>query len=115
MIKVRIHAFDYESSVGFWIYRRREEGGIDVLCQSKEVEHLVWHKYTQEEVSDLSFNLPATFKLRGDEKNEIKKALADALGKSGFISESHEGARGKLEATEKHLEDMRALVFKKGE
>lgn len=113
MIRVRIESFDYDSATSIFIYRRREDGGIDMLRYDPIKQLSLWHKYTAEESTAQSHNFAPTIKFFAENANEIRKALADALGKSGFISESHEGAHGKLEATEKHLEDMRTLVFKK--
>ena len=41
--------------------------------------------------------------------------LIDELWKCGIRPSNGEGSAGQLNATEKHLEDMRTLVFKDGE
>lgn len=112
LIRVKIQSFDYESITSIYIYRKREDFGIDVLGYDPVNQIPVWRKYSDEDLMKHGEVIAPSFKLFADTSPEIKKALVDALGKSGFISESHEGARGKLEATEKHLEDMRMLVFK---
>lgn len=43
--------------------------------------------------------------------NEILQAFTEAVRERGFGYENESTAKGKLEATEKHLEDMRRLVF----
>lgn len=44
--------------------------------------------------------------------NEVLRAFSEAVREKGFGYETESTAKGKLEATEKHLEDMRRLVFK---
>lgn len=46
-------------------------------------------------------------------EGEFLKALTDAISEKGIKPESDSKLEGKLIATEKHLEDMRTLVFKK--
>ena len=46
---------------------------------------------------------------------QMLKELVRAIGEMGIREDHQSFSEGKLEATEKHLEDMRTLVFKKHE
>lgn len=45
------------------------------------------------------------------ELDEVIKAFANLAKEKGFPNDDESFAKGKLEATEKHLDDMRTLVF----
>lgn len=58
------------------------------------------------------FPTPApTFTLGSDKGHEFLKAIAEIAYKRGIKLKSDEQREGKLEATEKHLADMRRIVF----
>lgn len=60
------------------------------------------------EIEEGSVEIPATLYI---ESEEMAQAILEAFSKQGIkLDKGH--AEGKLEATEKHLEDMRRLVFK---
>lgn len=110
VIHVKIDQFDYESATSFWIYRRTP-GYFDVLDLTKQPAQ--WHRYPMEDATMSDHTIAPSFKICGqDDVCAIKQALANALAKSGFVSDTHEGIRGRLEVTEGWLKDMRTLVFK---
>ena len=53
-----------------------------------------------------------TFSLSGYDAGQTMKALADAIAEQGIKTDEDKKREGKLEAIEKHLADMRNLVFK---
>ena len=53
-----------------------------------------------------------SFRLNGISGNEFLKEMAERAAERGIKLESDLKREGKLEATEKHLEDMRKIVFK---
>ena len=68
-----------------------------------------------ERVNNLDMNLDdiaPTMILPQNRLNEVLRAFSEAVREKGFGYETESTAKGKLEATEKHLEDMRRLVFK---
>lgn len=69
-------------------------------------EPLVMKTKTEDE---LYCELPATMRLRPDEAQQFM----DELWRAGIRPTEGAGSVGQLGATEKHLEDMRRLVFEK--
>ena len=57
---------------------------------------------------DDGMTVPESFRLH----NEQAQAFMDELWRVGFRPTEGSGSAGSLAATERHLEDMRALVFK---
>lgn len=54
-----------------------------------------------------------SIRVPGNISDEFMKAFVDAADDLGIPKPSEQRNEGKLEAMEKHLEDMRRLVFKK--
>lgn len=105
-IKVKIASFDYEGHASIWVYKR-ENGVLYVLNLSTNL----WQPY--ENMARRVEEPPPSFKVPPHAVPGFFKAMADAIAKMGFTSTETEGVRGKLQATERHLEDMRTLVFKR--
>lgn len=63
---------------------------------------------TDEETMTATQNASPTFELRKDEAQQ----LMDELWRVGLRPSEGSGSAGSLAATERHLADMRALVFK---
>lgn len=81
--------------VDIYIYRKLPEGRIEVL-----------HSGDVTTVADLGAHLKPSLSLNDDQF----KLLIDAIHKDYKPSEG-KYTEGKLEATERHLEDMRELIF----
>ena len=58
-------------------------------------------------------NMKPTFECMTNEVVNITKAFLIYANAQGFKNGTETFNKGKLEATERHLEDMRSLVFKK--
>ena len=92
--KIKIVDVGYKLSRDIFIYRQRFDGKGETI---------------NGEVFDFNSDvLKPTLSLTDD---QLRK-LAEEINKQG-INPAKEFTDGKLEATEKHLEDMRTLVFKK--
>lgn len=80
--------------------------GKCAVASVAEGGRLTWNPYAE------GGEFPAvTFSIRGREKSLISK-LMTALGKQGFEIPSEARMLGELDATKKHLLDMRTIVFK---
>jgi hypothetical protein len=64
------------------------------------------------EISEYEPTPKPTFHLNDVESFELLKSFAETAAEKGIKLESDLKREGKLEATERHLEDMRKLVFK---
>lgn len=107
-IRVKMESWDVLGATSFWIYRWRDEGSIEILeiTGSRET---TWKVFKDEGYES---NIPPSFTIPHSISESVKRALSDVLDEHGFKPASEAGLRGKLEATERHLEDMRKLVFK---
>ncbi len=104
MIRVKTESFDYEGAVRFFIYESRPDGLYILYFKDRVVFEKVAERDCVVDSPEPTFMIPAKIAV------EVQRALVDGLSEKGFIPASTEGVRGKLEATERHLEDMRGLV-----
>lgn len=103
----RVHAeVDWATGeLRLWFYTRSDHGMsvMDPFLAVNEAGLVTW-KYRMVKEGDVigppSIILPP-----------CAKALQKALGEIGIESDSESKTKGKLEAAERHLEDMRALAF----
>jgi hypothetical protein len=96
---IRIVDKGYKTERDIYIYRKHFGGKIEVMGADNTTT-------IYEEGGAIPDN--PTLQL----SPEALQALADALDKIG-ITPKQGFVEGKLEATEKHLEDMRSIAFKK--
>ena len=82
---------------------RKSGTGIDILKKDGNIDHVPFG-----EATDLY-----TIRMPVQECREIISAFVKYAQDQGFKSSDESFSKGKLEATEKHLDDMRTLVFKK--
>lgn len=100
-VKVRIARSDY--GYGWVMIFYYEEGGKRYVAAPVELDF--------KEVSG-SVPVPATLAI-WDPENEISKAIMRGLSEMGTKLEDQSRTAGLLEATERHLGDMRRLVFER--
>jgi len=100
MIKIRVAGMDYRNRfmVGIFQYDREN------ICVG-EVKTI---EFTEKDPSSSIYDPPPI--VLG--KNEVQ-LLMDDLWAAGVRPSSGEGNAGQLGATERHLEDMRKIAFKK--
>lgn len=111
MIKVRIDSgwSDPFGLLKVWIYEITENHIAFFKVQSDGS----FIATREEKIPGVAKNLPpATFQIDHQYAGELFKALADEINKFGIGTETEAGLRGKIEAKEQHLQDMRKLVFK---
>ncbi len=89
-------------SVGFWI--RKTEWSPDRVTQAIALP-LEYRTLTTEDEGMIK---PHSFQLAGEDAQQFM----DELWRVGFRPSEGTGSAGSLAATQKHLEDMRTLVFK---
>jgi hypothetical protein len=79
--------------------------GVDVLIKqgNNVVSDITFREYNGGEIVNPTFNL----------NTNNAQRLMDELWIAGFRPSEGSGSAGALKATEKHLEDMRSLVFNK--
>jgi hypothetical protein len=94
-MKLRAQRCDYDMRVEFVMFERDERG---VTYAAETV--------TQRKLDDNEM-IPRLFNLSPTETQE----LMDNLWSCGFRPSEGTGSAGSLAATERHLEDMRRLVF----
>lgn len=101
---LRIHA-EYDWCSRFIDVRLIHYGGMGgrVISHGLPVEMKPY-----DEQSDYATRLPPTLQLRG----ETAQYLMDQLWQCGLRPTEGTGSAGSLAATQRHLDDMRALVFK---
>lgn len=111
MIKVKIDHFgDPLGGVAFWIYETTETH-ISFWRQS-----LSGFEITRSERKEGMYSTATpspTFVIPYQKANEFMKAMADEIISKGIGTEAEEGLRGRLEAKEAHLQDLRTLIFDK--
>lgn len=83
---------------------------IDVVIASRRADHVAFASPVVycPQYGEGGFVPPPTFSL----EPEAAQQLIDELWRSGLRPTEGTGSAGSLAATERHLEDMRALVFK---
>lgn len=100
------------------VNRRPGTFNVDIILYSKNRNNIFY--YTVGEHGELNANLyvegqdpfKPTITLPENEYRNLLQAFAEEAKGQGI--ETHESyVKGKLEATEAHLEDMRTLLFKK--
>jgi hypothetical protein len=94
--KVKIIDVGYKTALEMYIFRQNYDGSTIHLYSDRE------------EKTEMGIRPAPTLEL----PHESLQELANVLGAMG-IKPQQGFVEGKLEATEKHLEDMRTLVFKK--
>lgn len=96
------HREPFWGSIKFWIRSQSSRDGVTNIAYASP---LTLTRITP----DLeAVEQPPAFEL----KNEEAQNLMDSLWTIGFRPTEGSGSAGSLAATQKHLEDMRALVFK---
>lgn len=108
MIKVFIQSDQWRGGLSFYITEQNEFDHKRYLLRFGK------HNITREELKEVySTEIPEpTFFLGQSAAQEFLKEMAEKAAERGIKLESDLKREGKLEATEKHLEDMRKLVFK---
>lgn len=106
MIKVHFQNEEYADLIKVYIVDHFRQDGKSYLLQFGKFNN------TWVELKECKIPPEPTFRFRGIEKTEFLKAMADAIAEIGIKTDSDFKIQGKLEATEKHLEDMRRLIFK---
>ena len=107
-IRVHIEGVDFGAGIRVWIFRKPALGVYEFI-HYRSGETPILETYRVSESDCLPPDIPPSFVLPWG--RETLAALQLALDNKGFIPESREGVRGKLEATEGWLKDMRELVF----
>jgi len=86
--------------VKFWVKKRTSDGTRSAFAQPLEFKVLT----AEEEGTEL----PPAFAMQDEQAQQFM----DELWRAGFRPSEGSGSAGSLAATERHLADMRALVFK---
>lgn len=94
----------WSKQVGFWM---RQTAWTPSYVEHAIAQPLVFRALTD---ADQGVIQPFTFSANEDDAQR----LMDELWRCGFRPSEGSGSAGSLAATERHLEDMRALVFKTG-
>ena len=103
-MKVKI-GFDYLfAGLSFYLYQ--EKDGKKYLVKPVDL-------VLQELPHDHFTPVDSTIKLSGYESDEFLKSLAEELDRMGVKTDSDFKIKGLLEAKEKHLQDMRRIVFER--
>ena len=107
--QVQINNFEYKLESQVFIYRISRDIVEYLEISSPQV---IVRSFPR--VQDASEGgVKPTFVCRQDEAISIAKAFVAYANSQGFKNGDETFNKGKLEATENHLADMRALVFKK--
>lgn len=101
MIEFLVHKSPWRSAIEILIAERDFEGELMAVARSVTLE-----KLTREEHGD---QFDPTLRL----ETRAVQSLMDDLWRAGVRPSNGEGNVGQLAATEKHLEDMRKLVFER--
>lgn len=111
MIKVRIdNSFDPLCGTAFWVYEVYDES---YAFWQATPQGFIATKYSRREGASLDKMPPPTFIVDSRRSQEFMKAFVDEITMKGIGTEVEAGLRGKLEAKEQHLQDLRTLVFDK--
>lgn len=103
--EVQINNIDFKLQGQVFIYRFIGSSEIEYL-EIKSPEVIV-HR-----IKNDGGIIPPTFVAPVNEAMAIAKAFVDYANSQGFKNGTETFAKGKLEAMESHLQDMRTLVFK---
>lgn len=106
--KIQINSLDYKLESHVFIYRFA--GNMIHWVEFKSPELVIHSEPYREGGAD---QVKPAFVARRDEAFGIAKAFVSFANSQGIKNGEETFVKGKLEATEKHLEDMRNLVFKK--
>jgi hypothetical protein len=101
---VKVHAWQDGISMVTNIVLYEERNGKRFVCQPVE---LVFKELDDEETG-----CTPTLKLNSLFAMKLKEGFLESLSDLGFKSKNEDKLEGTLEATKKHLEDMRRLVLK---
>jgi hypothetical protein len=101
-IKVRIYKDPLTDMVKIGVFAKNGDGKRLI---AKNID-LVFEPIGECEV------VKPTIELSNEFAYDFLQALTDALNNEGYVPKEKSFLEGKIEATEKHLEDMRKLVFK---
>jgi hypothetical protein len=104
--KVKIMADGPTLEDKLFIFRKRENNQIEII---NKIDNGIMCSIVQSIGQDIA----PTASIRTEDMREIVRAFVKYAQEQGFKSSDETFNKGKLEATEKHLEDMRTLVFKK--
>lgn len=100
-LKVYIQSRPWEDGIDLYFVEEREDGRRAV---AKPLQFEMELKEEMEMIGE------PTLRLSGRWGNQILKAFADALQREGIKPASDAEMKGKFEATQYHLEDMRKLL-----
>lgn len=92
------------TGVRIFIWRKHPDGIREFLVEGGKVSKTIKDAILESKYNDLVF---ATI-----QSDEVADLLLATLQNSGFTLPKADHTAGKLEATERHLDDMRKLVFK---
>lgn len=101
-MKVYLDYSDYNRDLKLWIVDDKSERRK--LLRYKDG---IWHA---EDIENGGVQQEPSLHLPGRLGEEVMKAMVNAFSERGIKPESDSKLQGKLEATEKHLEDMRTLL-----
>lgn len=105
--KVSVNNMDYSLETKVFIYRNTRDGGVVTLNVDPKGNLLsTFHEIK----NSIAVTVPPTFSGRRDDVMEIVKAFIAYGNEQGFKNGDETFVKGKLEATENHLKDMRALL-----
>ena len=103
MIRVEIERDASIRGYDIWITRERPDSGIQL---AKPIEF----EFCDAEIGILE---QPTIRLSGRNSDDFLRGFATALSASGFKVDELKNVNEQISAIKYHLEDMRALVFKK--
>lgn len=106
MIQVYVTKHDYGFCTDIYFVQRDLSCGIERVALPMKLE---WKDLDKNCIEPQSPSLRIESRLA----EELLRALAEALDKEGVKTENDYKIAGVLEATKKHLDDMRTLVLKK--
>lgn len=92
----------FSDSIGLFFFDKLPNGAVD-LVQNFEVRRIEEHECVRQDVAPLHIDRAGA------------QVLMDDLWNCGIRPTDGAGTAGSMRATEKHLEDMRAIVFQKME
>lgn len=106
MIKVFLNSLPWEAVIDFYVIDKSEvDGKRRLLIFGGGLPKT-------QELSDYSRCEEPSFRFSKIDAHEFMKAMADAIAEHGIKTDSDMKREGKLEATEKHLKDMRHIALK---
>lgn len=99
-IEVKAQSANFANRIDVAIFERRLDGSIYI---AKEIP-MVWVKV------DENFSAEPTMRLHREVAQKFCKALTEALTDAGIPPESESHLKGRIEATERHLADLRQML-----